>query len=83
MNYSTDFIPNNLLTTREAIDSTLWAHWREFLTPGYYFGADNNQDRPEAFNTADLRILAVYLTNGRIVLYREKGECCVAKVVVD
>lgn len=57
----------HLLRTRAEIDACLWANYREFRTPEMYFGGiDNNQDPPERFDTADLRILTVFFSNGRI-----------------
>lgn len=55
-----------MLSSRKEIDAAIWANYRRFLCAPYLFGADNNQDSPGLFDTADLKILTTFFSPGHI-----------------
>lgn len=56
----------DIILDREKIDSYLWSNYRKLKDPEFLFGVDNNQDSIEDFENADLRVLLIFLTPGKI-----------------
>lgn len=54
----------NVNITKEEIDAFLKKNARSLYDPEYYFGLDTNQDPPEAYDKAELRILITFLSPG-------------------
>jgi hypothetical protein len=56
----------NMKFSREEIDKYLKNNYRRMKDPEFMFGVDNNQDSYDDFKDADLRILLVFNTPGKI-----------------
>lgn len=54
----------NTKITKDDIEVFLKANARKLVDPEYYFGLDTNQDEPEKYDSAKLRVMVCFLSPG-------------------
>lgn len=51
--------------TRQEINQWLVQNYKKLVSPEFMFGVDNNQSKVEEFDTADFRVLVMFLSTGQ------------------